>query len=49
LVARFLNFNKTINQPVILSEVELLPSDERGKIAKRKAVCGISFEISVAC
>ena len=40
--------SKATNQPVILSAVELLPSDKRGKSAKRKAVCGISFEISVA-
>ena len=33
---------------VILSEVELLPSEERGR-SKARSAAGISFEISVAC
>ena len=30
-------YHKTINQPVILSEVELSPSEERGESAKRQS------------
>ena len=40
-VARFsINNSKIINQPVILSGVELLPSEERGKSAKRLRFAG---------
>ena len=37
-----------INQPVILSGVELSPSEERGESAKRRAICGILQGVSVA-
>ena len=42
-------YRKTSNQPVILSGVELSPSEERGESARPLGRCGISLGLSVAC